>query len=133
MIKLNWYALTKPHVVHRYYRIKEALFEEGMYLSLQRGEYIFKSRRELHNLERLDRERNAVYVSEKDNSMASALYCQNHKQYTLTLPNRDIDKDIYIAARDVFASTGPSNMEQLEDKILPIIRGTSVTLTKTMW
>lgn len=23
MIKLNWYALTKPHVVHRYYRIKE--------------------------------------------------------------------------------------------------------------
>ena len=23
MIKLNWYALTKPHVVHRYYRVKE--------------------------------------------------------------------------------------------------------------
>ena len=23
MIKLHWYALTKPHVVHRYYRIKE--------------------------------------------------------------------------------------------------------------
>ena len=25
MIKLNWYALTKPHVVHRYYRIKDSL------------------------------------------------------------------------------------------------------------
>lgn len=23
MIKLHWYALTKPHVVHRYYKIKE--------------------------------------------------------------------------------------------------------------
>ena len=23
MIKLQWYALAKPHVVHRYYRIKE--------------------------------------------------------------------------------------------------------------
>lgn len=23
MIKLNWYALTKPHVIHRYYRMKE--------------------------------------------------------------------------------------------------------------
>jgi len=23
MIKLNWYVLTKPHVIHRYYRIKE--------------------------------------------------------------------------------------------------------------
>ena len=25
MIKLNWYVLTKPHVVHRYYRIKDSL------------------------------------------------------------------------------------------------------------
>ena len=24
MIKLQWYGLTKPHVVHRYYKIKEA-------------------------------------------------------------------------------------------------------------
>ena len=25
MIKLNWYALTKPHIVHRYYRMKEEI------------------------------------------------------------------------------------------------------------
>ena len=31
MIKLNWYVLTKPHVIHRYYRIKELLSRTHTY------------------------------------------------------------------------------------------------------
>jgi hypothetical protein len=38
MIKLNWYVLTKPHVVARYYRMKDNI--EQRILDITLGSYI---------------------------------------------------------------------------------------------